>query len=218
MVHRGFLSIYSSLREVILGKLRGLDTDEIIVTGHSLGGGLTTLCAYDLCHSLPAETIVSLSFNAPRAGNEAFARDFNRCLADQTYTSASDDGGFRQSFRFDQRNDPVTFGLRHASKFNYVSDYKALPENRRAELSEKTAMGKLGVTGGRRDAELEKHINAADTKTVGAVAMTKDSDFSKPFYHVKHKKTISFGGMHSFTVMLDNIVGSGSAAALGIHD
>jgi hypothetical protein len=222
MVHRGFLSIYKSLRHTVRAYAevggKALRADEIIVTGHSLGGALATLCAYDLSRVVTFAPTVCLSFNAPRVGNEAFARDFNRRLARPSYTSITDAGAFNRSFRFDQRDDPITFGMRHSSKKNYVADYKALTEAQRGVRSEKTVMGKLGVTSGRRDAVIEEHIQHGDTLSTGLGFAAKDSDFSKPFFHVMNKITASFGGLHHFTKMLDTIVGGGSCSALGIHD
>ena len=221
MVHRGFLSIYKSLRETVRSHVivaKKLRADEIIVTGHSLGGALATLCAYDLSRVVTFAPTVCLSFNAPRAGTVAFARDFNRRLAKHVYSSCTDIGAFQRSFRFDQRNDPVTFGQRHSAKKNYVSDYKALTGAQRAVQSEKTVMGKLGITSGRRDQVIEHHIQQGNTASVGAGALAKDTDFSKPFYHVMNKITVSFGGMHSFTAMLNSVVGQGASATLGIHD
>ena len=222
MVHRGFLSIYGSLRQTVrayaLVAGAAMPRDDISLTGHSLGGALATLCAYDLSKVVDFAPVVCLSFNAPRAGNEAFARDCNRWLASRAYTSRTDGGAFSRSFRFDQRNDPVTFGQRHSAKKNYVADYKALTDQQRAAASEKTVMGRIGITSGRRDAVIEHHIQKGNTGSVAAGALAKDTDFSKPFYHVKNKVTVSFGGMHSFTAMLDSIVGQGASGTLGIHD
>ena len=56
-------------------------------SGHSLGGALATLAAYDIRKQLvdagkrDAE-VVCYSFGAPRTGNHAFARDYNRMVPD----------------------------------------------------------------------------------------------------------------------------------------
>lgn len=52
-VHHGFLSAYTSVRPQVLGVLDALLAGEaepwtVYCTGHSLGGALSTLCAYDL--------------------------------------------------------------------------------------------------------------------------------------------------------------------------
>jgi len=55
MVHSGFLSAYDSIKVKVLNLVDTLTADaseehpwQIFVTGHSLGGALATLCAYDL--------------------------------------------------------------------------------------------------------------------------------------------------------------------------
>ena len=51
----------------------------LIVTGHSLGGCLTTVVAPWLKATLPkAPAMLPMTFAAPSAGNAAFARGFNR--------------------------------------------------------------------------------------------------------------------------------------------
>ena len=56
-------------------------TSEVVVTGHSLGGALCTLCAYDLLHSVGVDGeapirqqggVTLVSFAAPRMFNRAF--------------------------------------------------------------------------------------------------------------------------------------------------
>jgi len=56
-------------------------------TGHSLGGALATLAAYDIRKQLQASgkqdvEVTCYSFGAPRTGNHAFATDYNRVVPD----------------------------------------------------------------------------------------------------------------------------------------
>jgi hypothetical protein len=114
-VHRGFKTVYDSMRTEIYTAVTNHRRagERVFVTGHSLGGALATLCAFDLHHR--HLNPVCLSFNAPRVGNENFAREFNRELADQTFTYQEQQGGlFRRSYRFDQKDDPVTWGQKYA--------------------------------------------------------------------------------------------------------
>jgi nuclear pore complex protein Nup85 len=55
MVHSGFLTAYDSVKVKVLRLVDQLTADasedrpwDVYVTGHSLGGALATLCAYDL--------------------------------------------------------------------------------------------------------------------------------------------------------------------------
>jgi hypothetical protein len=105
-VHAGFLAAYRSVRAEILQLLdimlkegQGLDVCDgvvdsthdkgwvIYLTGHSLGGALSTLCSYDLAsrsesgwrrrQALPPSSIVNYTYGSPRVGNRAFAMAFN---------------------------------------------------------------------------------------------------------------------------------------------
>ena len=54
-------------------------------SGHSLGGALATLAAYDIrkaCPSLAPLDVRCYTFGAPRTGNHAFAWDYNATVPD----------------------------------------------------------------------------------------------------------------------------------------
>lgn len=104
-VHAGFLAAYRSVRaeilqllDIILKERQGTDVCEgvesthdkgwvIYLTGHSLGGALSTLCSYDLAsrsksgwrrrQALPPSSIINYTYGSPRVGNRAFAMAFN---------------------------------------------------------------------------------------------------------------------------------------------
>ena len=55
--------------------------------GHSLGGALATLAAYDIKKQLQnnkqsSTNVVCYTFAAPRTGNHAFAREYNTMVPD----------------------------------------------------------------------------------------------------------------------------------------
>ena len=59
----------------------------MVTTGHSLGGALATLAAYDIRKQLldnkqSNTQVVCYTFAAPRTGNHAFARDYNTAVPD----------------------------------------------------------------------------------------------------------------------------------------
>jgi predicted lipase len=95
-VHSGFYRQYLVVRDKIHEIVRQwIETETIsgiIVTGHSLGGALATLCAVDLQFNFEFPIGV-VTFGSPRVGNKSFAVSFNRRLPD--------------SIRFVHKNDMV---------------------------------------------------------------------------------------------------------------
>ena len=86
-VHRGFLeaflSVAAEVREVVVQQIGGKDRGEwtVITTGHSLGGALSTLSAFELA-SKSSESgvfagVKNITFGSPRVGNKAFAKAFD---------------------------------------------------------------------------------------------------------------------------------------------
>jgi hypothetical protein len=87
-VHEGFYKLYSGCMREVLDQVRDeyarapaeAGPPQVIVTGHSLGAALATLCA----HHLESETSFEpfcFTFNSPRAGGLKFVRDFNASIA-----------------------------------------------------------------------------------------------------------------------------------------
>ncbi|GBF87966.1 hypothetical protein Rsub_00678 [Raphidocelis subcapitata] len=86
---RRVLAMVSSLIDHAVG---GPGSLKIYLTGHSLGGALATLCAYELLRryrgalrpdqARPARRRLPLARMAPWAGNHAFARDYARTVPD----------------------------------------------------------------------------------------------------------------------------------------
>lgn len=90
LVHKGFYNIYLAIRDKLWNwwndNLTWVET--LYITGHSLGGALCTICAYDFakvfsCIPLPDGACnypVHYSFAAPRSGNPKYAQIFNNIL------------------------------------------------------------------------------------------------------------------------------------------
>ena len=75
-VHSGFLAAYSELAPMVLkGVQAALPLSAmsmpLLVTGHSLGGAMATIAAFEL--SLLGYNVRLLTFGSPRVGNSAFA-------------------------------------------------------------------------------------------------------------------------------------------------
>ncbi|CAI5477181.1 unnamed protein product [Closterium sp. Yama58-4] len=90
-VHDGFLGGYKSVKPRLLLLLKAIlasstEKYHIMVTGHSLGGALSTLFTYDLAQSdLKKQhgfTLSLYNFGSPRVGNHAFAARFNQLVGD----------------------------------------------------------------------------------------------------------------------------------------
>ncbi|DBA97089.1 hypothetical protein WJX77_003952 [Trebouxia sp. C0004] len=97
MVHVGFMKswlaggfnfkVINRIMQLVNSCKAGADKLKILVTGHSLGGALATLAAYDIRKQLQeagrqSVEVVCYSFGAPRTGNHAFARDYNHVVPD----------------------------------------------------------------------------------------------------------------------------------------
>ncbi|KAI7844547.1 hypothetical protein COHA_001905 [Chlorella ohadii] len=111
LVHSGFLCAYTAngFNERLLSRLESIlfrCTSEraesgnerpvnVYVTGHSLGGALASLCAFDIKKRCPcAEYLVNVrcyTFGAPRVGNRAWARQYNQAVPDTWHIINSDD-------------------------------------------------------------------------------------------------------------------------------
>jgi len=76
-VHEGFYNIYLSIREQLLDQVKKLSREvtQLVITGHSLGGALATITAFDLAKNKLKPVVYT--FAAPRAGNIDFAKKYN---------------------------------------------------------------------------------------------------------------------------------------------
>lgn len=75
-VGMGFSGAYEELRESLWEALRGLGCGDASLTGHSLGGAMAILAAFELRALLGFRASPVYTFGAPRVGNQAFADAF----------------------------------------------------------------------------------------------------------------------------------------------
>lgn len=113
VVHAGFKNEIDKLYDDVLLYCKSKKikkTDKIIVTGHSLGAAMATLCASRLSHA--GYDIVLYNFGSPRVGNKDWAEQFDNIPA----------------HRFVNNNDIVTkvppYGLfTHIGELHYINYY-----------------------------------------------------------------------------------------------
>lgn len=117
---RGFMRLYESTRLSILNKLDELtqsgSVPRIIITGHSLGAALATVCATDLMGM--AYPVVLYTYASPRVGNVAFSAYFSDRYAHDYDAEVM---SFR-SWRLNQGGDPVPHIPKELSPF--ASNYR----------------------------------------------------------------------------------------------
>jgi hypothetical protein len=118
LVHQGFLKTYTKngFHDRLLAKIEHIlnrcqapldssssETEphqprppiKVMLTGHSLGGALAVLCAYDIATRTPCAAfdvdISCYTFGAPRVGNHAWAREYNSKISETWQLINSDD-------------------------------------------------------------------------------------------------------------------------------
>jgi len=69
-IHSGFLKVYNIFRDELLDKIEEINPKQIIITGHSLGGAIATICGLEL-KILGYNTIV-YNFSSPCVGDDVF--------------------------------------------------------------------------------------------------------------------------------------------------
>lgn len=84
MVHSGFAEAFRSVGAEIMEALYAGRAERVVITGHSLGGALATLCA-DALEDAGFDIEGVYTFGSPRVGNRTFARNYNEDLAPLTY-------------------------------------------------------------------------------------------------------------------------------------
>lgn len=73
-VHTGFLDVYMSMRDALMCVVeQNTDATRVCVTGHSLGGALAQIAAYDIAHTFPNLSMDVVAFGCPRVGNVEFS-------------------------------------------------------------------------------------------------------------------------------------------------
>lgn len=73
-VHTGFLNVYESFRDKLIAKVKELNPKQIIVSGHSLGASVATICSLDLQLINKNYNVIAYVFASPRVGDGVFCK------------------------------------------------------------------------------------------------------------------------------------------------
>jgi hypothetical protein len=71
-VENGFFSIYKAIRTELFAILQQYKPSRLKISGHSLGGALATLLAYDIALSAPEIKPILFTYGTPRTGDQNF--------------------------------------------------------------------------------------------------------------------------------------------------
>lgn len=110
-VHKGFYEIYLNIKDEIHQLWNSNPTEELIITGHSLGGGLANICSFDFGKI----NHLSYTFASPRSGNDVFAVVYNRINPNTYRIFNSEDivpnlpPSIWLSYVYDHIGKPITF-------------------------------------------------------------------------------------------------------------
>jgi Predicted lipase len=79
--HHGFTCTYQSARDGLIRELNKLSaTKRLFIAGHSLGGALAVLAAFDIAVNTGFQNPVVYTYGSPRTGDPAFASRFNQVV------------------------------------------------------------------------------------------------------------------------------------------
>lgn len=102
-IHRGFYSKWKKVKWDIyrfINKFQNIKN--IIFTGHSLGGAISIIGAFEIKKEYPEMKVACVTFGCPRIGSKSFCDEFNRII----------DCSQRYTYRYDHIPE-VPFGFKH---------------------------------------------------------------------------------------------------------
>jgi triacylglycerol lipase len=181
-VHKGFKQAYHKVRRQIDNKFKAHNAaaKTVWITGHSLGGALAVLAAYDLKKKGYKVNGV-YTMGQPRVGNSGYANAFEKCLRNRC-------------FRFVEKNDKVPemplkeFGCVHAGQAIYIASRNRLTLHYRRSKNVINALVSMGKAP---SAHSSDKYAAAIAKNIGHNPFTSDARAIKEKPVIKLSKTAS---------------------------
>lgn len=122
-VHRGFYRSYSSVKGKIYHYLSTHSRAKVSLTGHSLGGAIATICAYDLAKHLSSEikSLEVCTFGAPRIGNRCFYKEYSKLVPNSRHYVNGADIVPRLPRWWQGYSRPSLIQIGNRWKFNFLS-------------------------------------------------------------------------------------------------
>lgn len=166
--HDGFKRCYDSIWETVMELVYDItkwNADwTICVTGHSLGGAVATLCAFEFANRRNDDgrspRVIMMNFGAPRVGNKEFVRVYGETMKESFRVINQLDIIHRIPFFLNHVNKPVEFdeegnvrvGNKHLSQLKGADKVLkdrgvALPEERTKKLSRRALFKAPGFKG-----------------------------------------------------------------------
>jgi alpha-beta hydrolase superfamily lysophospholipase len=78
-IHSGFLTEFNAIEPVLKSLISPYHDkfEDLVITGHGIGGALATICAPHFANMCPQTKISCITFGSPRVGDKAFCDWFN---------------------------------------------------------------------------------------------------------------------------------------------
>lgn len=77
-VHAGYHNCYQSVKDYIIQTVKtNTDIDNIVFIGHSMGGSISTMAAFDIKNKFNKD-VSCITFGSPAIGNNEFVKRFNK--------------------------------------------------------------------------------------------------------------------------------------------
>lgn len=199
--HQGFLAIYMSMRTGLRAAIAQAVRDTapgatplVVVCGHSLGAGISQICAHDLHFSGLAKA-ACFPFCPPRAGNLGFVRSFNAEISDKQVYYPTERNSYTYAISSVQGLDPVSIGQKRGAMRGVV------PNEGTVVVDGGGLIARGMYAAGFKHDDLTAEIEAEERMLYGEVAsksVRKKRQVQKQaqFYHIKRIWLIQLTGFH----------------------
>ena len=205
-VHQGFLAIYMSMRDNLKVELakqiraagREGHKPVVVVCGHSLGAGISQICAHDFHFSGFDTKSACFPFCPPRAGNLGFVRSFNAEICDKEIFYPSEKRRYTRAVSSIQGMDPVSKEQKRGAMRGMTPD-----EGDMIDGGGTMGLIRRGLYAkGHKREDVSKQIKAEEEMLYGKIAspyVRKWRQIQKQaiYYHIKNLFLIQLTGFHS---------------------